>query len=215
MAGYFLYSFNYKVFTQLVTTPTREQAVALADCILENIENHLCYFNNGADANIWPRDREALSNVILERLVRPDWYSDLSLPNALIWDNVIYCLNGETGETIGIDFDVFDFESIYWDCAETATEFGATMMDESKFGGCGFRYFGNPKDPNEPWPMYSIHMPKESQELLIQLEAVEPKFKALPDGEEFSPREQFFEALLPFVREMVDKNRVIYISTDT
>lgn len=216
MAGYYLYSFNYEAFTQLVNTPTIEQGGAIADWILENFDatDVPRYLKKNPEFNIWSRDREALANQILDRLPLPDWYSDLIYENAVIWERVISALRNEAGDAIGIDFDVSDFESIYWDCAEEAATFGATMMAEGKFGHGGFRYFGKPAVEWQYWPMYSLYPPEKAKELLSQLEAIEPHMATLPEGE-FSPKEQFFEGLLPFVREMVERGRMIHIQTDT
>ena len=205
MAGYFLYSFNYEVFIDLISTPTKYFAIALADYAVEEIDE---------DSDYWPADREALADRIIERLPRDDWYSDLSLEDAEIWNQILRGLFDEVGDENGIDFDVYDFESIYWDGAEEAARFGAAMMAEPVFGNGGFRYSGKPNDPDQPWPMYSLYPPEEAKKLLAQLEAIEPQMATLPEGE-FSPKEQFFEGLLPFVREMVQRGRMIYIQTDT
>ena len=47
-----------------------------------------------------------------------------------------------------------------------------------------------------------------------QLQAVESHFASLPDGEA-TPREQFFEGLLPSVQNAVDNRRILWVQTDT
>lgn len=82
MAGYLLYSLDTDVFTQLTTSPTREQGLILAD--------HHC--QHEGRSSLWPADREALADVIVKRLAQPDWYSDLSFEDADMWDNVLNSL---------------------------------------------------------------------------------------------------------------------------
>lgn len=207
MAGYFLYTLAGGVFAQLTNSPTREQGLVLADHLGEVLEE--------AEASaLWPRDRAALAGLIRRRLALPDWYADLSYEDARVWDEVVSSLEREPGKAIGIDFQCSDYESIYWDCAEIAASKGATMMAEATFGSSGFRYFGQPTDGRAYCPTYSLFLPEHVRKLLTQLEAVEPHFRSLPGGEE-SPHEQFFEGLLPTVRDAVANDRVLWVQTDT
>ena len=143
-----------------------------------------------------------------------DWYSDLSYANAAVWDEIIFSLQDEPGKAIGLDFKCYDYESIYWDCAEIATAQGATLMAEPSFGSSGFRYFGKPTSEYSNYPMYSLFSADQARELLTQLQAVESHFASLPEGEG-SPREQFFEGLLPPVKDVVANGRVLWVQTDT
>jgi hypothetical protein len=214
MAGYFIYSIDNRVFTQLTTSPTKEQGLALADHTLESIDYYLDDFDDKSEIVMWPKDRDALAEVIVKRLATADWYSDLSLDGAQMWDHVVAALDDEPGELIGIDFQCYDYESIYWDCAWIAAEHGASMMAEPTFGSSGFRYFGKPSSKYGVYPMYSLFVPEQTRTLLSQLEAVEPFFASLPD-EEGSSREQFFEGLLPPVRHAAANGRVLWVQTDT
>ena len=163
---------------------------------------------------MWPDDRAALARLIMKRLALPDWYSDLSYDDACMWDNVVISLQREPAEQLGLDFQCSDYESIYWDCAEIAAKKGAKMMAEPVFGSSGFRYFGKPTSEYSNYPMYSLFTPAQAQQLLTQLQAVEPHFGALPDGEG-SPHEQFFEGLLPAVQHAAENGRVLWVQTDT
>lgn len=214
MAGYFLYSIDRNVFQQLVTTPTTEQGLVLADHLLDGWDDLSEEFEDKKEAARWPRDRNRLAAWIIERLAKPDWYSDLPWDSAQMWDNVVRSLQDEPGEAIGVDFQCYDYESIYWDCAEIAAAQGAAMMAEPTFGSSGFRYFGKPSGNYSVWPMYSLYLPEQSRALLDQLLAVEPHFATL-ENEEGSPREQFFEGLLPPVRDCVQRGRVLWVQTDT
>jgi hypothetical protein len=127
---------------------------------------------------------------------------------------VVFALQHAPGQAFGIDFQFTDYESICWDCAEIAAAQGASMMAEPIFGNSGFRYFGKPAAAYSLYPMYSLFTREQTPALLSQLERVEPHFRSLPEGAE-SPREQFFEGLLPVVREVVANDRVLWVQTDT
>lgn len=210
MAGYYIYSIDHGVFHQLTTAPTLDQGHILADSMLESFAE-----SDDERTDFWPDDREALTRLIMDRLVRSDWYSDLSIEDAQTWDDLIFSWQQVTGEELGIDFQCYDYESIYWDCAEIAASKGATMMAEPTFGNNGFRF--TPKGPRmESYdPIYSFFLPDQCRELLRQLRSVEPHFASLPDKDEGSPREQFFEGLLPPVVDVVERNRVLWVQTDT
>jgi hypothetical protein len=152
--------------------------------------------------------------LIQRRLAAPDWYSDLSLDSAHLWDNVILALDDEPGEAIGIDFQCENDGYLYWDAAEIAARQGAPMMAEPKFGGSAFRYFGKPSSRYEVYPMYSLYTPEQTQKLLAELESVGPHFMTLPKGEG-SERDQFFEGLLGPVQQIVANGRVLWVQTDT
>jgi hypothetical protein len=209
MAGYFLYTLDKDVFSQLTTAPTREQGLVLADYLREYLAS-----SDDEPSAMWPGDREALAGLIVRRLALPDWYSDLSYEDAHVWDSVLLSLDGEPGEALGIGFQCSDYESIYWDCAEAAADRGATMVAEPAFGNSGFRYFGKPTSDYSNYPMYTLYTPDRARHLLAQLEEVEPHFRSLAGGEG-SVREQFFEGLLPPVRGAVARGRVLWVQTDT
>jgi hypothetical protein len=213
MAGYYISTIDGEVFSQLTTSPTREQGLVLADYLrqwLGELDE-----DDGGRPPPWPDDPKGQANWVTERLARLDWYSDLSYEEATTWDEVVASLRGEPGEIFGIDHQLYDYEGIYWDCAEIAARQGATMMADPTFGGSAFRYFGRPAAPRYTvYPMYSLFTPEQARRLLAQLEGVEPHFRALTGGAG-SPREQFFEGLLPPVRDAVARGRVLWVLTDT
>jgi hypothetical protein len=218
MAGYFIHSLNAEVFQQLVTAPTIQQCLVLADGLLEGLEDALGEYGDdlAADPNKWPTDREALAKSIQNRLASPDWYADFSFGDAVIWGSVLGALQDEPGEQFGIGFQNENDGMLYWDAAEMAAEHGATMMAEEKFGRGGFR--NNGKSGTDLELMDTFYLPGEVQKLLSQLEKVRPHFDALrgeddePDPEEY---EQFFQGLLEPVRKIADQGRVMWVQIDT
>lgn len=212
MAGYYLYTLDADVFTELTNNPTEKHGRIFVDYLFDDFEDIIEDYET--EDSIWPTDKEALVAKIVERFALPDWYSDLSYEDACIWDTIVGSLDDKPGREIGIDFQCSDYESIYWDCAEIAAEQGATMMAEPAFGNAGFRYFGKPESEWNPFPMYTFYLPEESKKLLAQLKQVEPHFATL-SREEGDPGDQFFEGLLPVVTTAGEQNRVLWVQTDT
>ena len=65
MAGYLLHSLSNEVFQQLITSPTREQALVLADYMLGDVMPYSDEFEFFEEAEIWPEDRDALADRIM------------------------------------------------------------------------------------------------------------------------------------------------------
>lgn len=205
MAGYFMYSFDADAFEQLTTRPTEEQALFLATNVIEGIE----------ESDYWPQDIPALATAIRTHLAKPDWYAGLSEEDAEIWDSVVFTFVGESGSELGLDFQCSDYESIYWDCAEEVVAQGGTMFREPVFGNSGFRFHDKLDHDYGYFRIYSIYTPEQVKKLLHQLQQVEPHFASLTDREEGSVYDQFFEGLLPTIKEVADNKRVLFIQTDT
>ena len=126
-----------------------------------------------------------------------------------MWDNIIFGLQEETSEPIGLDFRFPDYESVYWDCVGTAAKRCCKLMES--FGATAFRYSGMPKDYD---PMYSFYSPDQCKEMLSQLDSMRDHFEALPDVEG-SDREQFFDGLLPPITFAAKNDRVLWVQIDT
>jgi hypothetical protein len=62
--------------------------------------------------------------------------------------------------------------------------------------------------------MYSLYTAERTREPLAQLDAVEPHFRTLPEGEG-TERDQYFKGLLKPVRRVVAGGRVLWVQTDT
>jgi hypothetical protein len=193
MAGYFIYSLDGEKFQQLVTNPSPEQGLILADALLQNLDDILSEIDeddeDAADLKKWPADRDKLAASIIIRLAKPDWYSDLTMGDAAVLDSIVHSLTDEPGQQIGIDFRAENDGFLYWDAAGIAYKKGAKMMREPLFGNYGFRYSGKAKSDLDL--MYTLYLPAQVQQLLKQLESVRPHFETLPD-EPDGDRDQFF-----------------------
>jgi hypothetical protein len=214
MAGYYIYSLDADVFEQLTTSPTTEQALVLAETIVEELEYLLDEYadEDAADPKKWPRKRPALAESIRKRLASPDWYADMTHGDAVIWEQILRQLDDVPGEQLEIDFRCENDGFLYWDAANLAAKNGASMMAEPKFGNRGFRYSGKSRGDLEL--MYTLYLPQQVQLLLQQLEKVVPFFKTQSEEKEGN-RDQFFRGLLEPVRKISAKGRVMWVQTDT
>jgi hypothetical protein len=217
MAGYTVHSLDATAFHRLTTAPTMAHSLMLADWALleldwaleEALDEYDASF--AADASLWPLDRQALAGSICRRLASPDWYANLTMGDAVIWDlHVLAGLRYAPGEAIGIDFRHEENGFLYWNAAKTAARVGAPMLAD--FGNGGFRYFGRSRSELEL--MYTAYLPPQTRQLLQQLDRVAPHFATLPD-EEGGERDQFFRGLLEPVRAIVGAGRVMWVLTDT
>ena len=215
MAGYNIYSLDAGVFQQLTTSPTIEQCLVLANPIVEDLESLLDEYGDdeAADPKKWPLKRDALAETIRKRLTSPDWYADLTYGDAAIWDQILGQLDDEPGEELGVSFRCENDGFLYWDAANLAAKYGASMMAEPKFGNSGFRSSGKSRGDLEL--IYTYYLPPQVQQLLQQLEKVAPKFEKLSDDDEEGDRAQFFTGLLEPVRRIAAEGRVMWVQTDT
>lgn len=209
MAGYYLYSLDSGVLSQLTTAPTDEQARLIAQVVAAGLSETL---EDEVTRGKWPDDLDEMTAAVKKRLAAADWYSDLTYGEAVNWDDMLHEFSGELGEALNIGFEcASDWESIYWDCANAAAEQGATMMAEPRFGNSGFRYSGNPTSEWNPFPMYTFYEPPQVRELLAQLEPIAGWFEDQGGEEE----EEFMDGLLIPVRNTAEANRVLWVQTDT
>lgn len=209
MAGYYLYSLDPEVFSQLTTQPTDDQARFAAQSLLLVLDE---FEADALDAAKLTKDLDTLAPLVKKRLASADWYGDLTYHEAVAWDGMLRQFSNELGKQLNLGFEcTSDWESIYWDCANAANDQGATMMAEPSFGNSGFRYFGKPTSDWNPFPMYTFYDPQRVQELLAQLDSVAPWFHS-QGGE---TEEEFVDGLLIPVRNTATAKRVLWVQTDT
>lgn len=214
MAGYFIYSLDAAAFEQLTTAPTAGQGLVLADAVIDDLEDLMDEYDDedAADPKKWPANRKRLAESIVKRLAMPDWYADLTMGDAAIWDQILRSWMDESGAELGLDFRCDNDGFLYWDAAGLAAKCGAPMMAEPQFGNGGFRYSGKSKGDVEL--LYTFYLPAQVKQLLAQLEKTAPHFETLPVQED-GDRDQFFRGLLEPVKRIVAEGRAMWVQTDT
>lgn len=220
MAGYIIYSLDWKKFSALIERPTPEQLGILARMVGEELGDLDGEFEEGDPVLSWPQDPEALSRLIAQRLAQPDWYGDLSEVGKNLWEGTMFsaCMNSEE-LGLGLDFRV-DSDGIYWDLIELAREHynvppnAVNEVALSAFGLQPFRYVPVPPSaaPWEDWhPMHSMHTPdvvqRMQQEFLNLASVVEEADEDV--------QQQYNEELMPALEAIVNDGRLLFIQVDT
>ncbi len=148
MAGYVIYSLDWKKFQRLVERPTRGQLAALAELLEGGLEEYDGEFEEGDPVGSWPRDRKSLARVAAERLALPDWYGDLSAAGKALWEGAVFTACQDC-DGIDVGFRV-DSDGVYWDVIEAAWKHlgvvPGTITDValSAFGTRPYRYHPPP-----------------------------------------------------------------------
>jgi len=215
MAGYFIYSLDADAFQQLTTAPTMKQCQIIAEAVVDDLESALDEYDGrqAADTAKWPTAVGPLAAAIQKRLAAHDWYADLTMGDAAIWDGLILrSWEDEPGEQLQLGFECENDGDVYWDVAKLAARRGASMMAEPAFGNAGFRYSGASRSRLQL--AYTLYPPADVERLRDQLEQVAPHFESLPD-DDMGTRAQFFDGLLEPVRKIAAAGRVMWVQTDT
>lgn len=218
MAGYIIYSLDWPKFRAMIERPTPTQLAILAQGLVEERDNLDGEFDESDPVLGWPTDLESLAPVVAERLVRADWYGDLSEQGRQLWESAFYgtCMHAED---LAIGFRV-DSDGVYWDVINLIVQRlgdrpeapGKSAM--SRFGTVPFRCPApaRPRYSSYWTPMHSMHPPDEVQRMLAELRSVAPAIEAAEDPD---VREQFTEELLPAVERVAADDRLLFIQVDT
>src|SRR5919201_932485 len=89
MAGYYLYSLNWRKFTALVERPTRTQLAVLAEALDVERDMWVTAHRKGDPVLEWPPGAEGLAPLVADRLPRKDWYGDLPDGAQVLWAQAV------------------------------------------------------------------------------------------------------------------------------
>lgn len=188
MAGYHIYSLDWDKFRRFADQPTRSQLLAFAKKISDGLDQYDQKFEAGDPVHDWPSAPEELSGILKQRLLRPEWYGDLSDVGKLIWERALmnFC---DRAKKKDMGFRV-ESDGVYWDVIDLARRHHGLPRDKmtsailSHFGARPYRY----QDPGErpfrwgSWtPGHSMHTPEEVGRLLEELRAAGPTILSAPD----------------------------------
>jgi hypothetical protein len=219
MAGYFLYSLDWNKVNQLIETPSREQLLAFAKCLADELDKADGDLEEGDSILEWPVKTEELCEVIKERLSLSDWYGDLSDEGKEIWQQTLwsfFCDNNM--EEFGFRVES---NSIYWDVIEIIREHhnmpGNQIVDDplSHFGNRPYRYH---LDPNRKlkfsdWTAWhSMHTPEEVKWLLQALTEAESAVRKAKSADVLSDYE---DELMPAIEKIAKEGRMLFVHVDT
>lgn len=214
MAGYLLSSIDPAEFGRLMEAPTPRDLEVLARGISDGLDANDGQFEAGDPVAEWPSDRAELARIASTRLLRDDWYGDLTATGKNIWLGAIidWC-QASPG---------FHFESqCYWDVVEiTQRSAGVTPgvvvpdVAMSAFGSRPFRYHQPPDyvpDLDAWYPGHSLHLLPEVARMLPELESARSAIESAPRPETMDDFEQH---LLPTIKKLVDEQRILFVLAD-
>jgi len=240
MAGYYLYSLNWRKFTAMVERPTRAQLAVLAEALDMERDMWIAAHRKGDPVLDWPPGAEGLVPLVAERLPRKDWYGDLPPHAQRLWAHAVYtaCMWDRLGQVSRAhDIVYWDTVGVVWKRLGVRPETpGEKAM--SRFGMVPFRYH-LPKRPTRyslNWTGHSMHPPAEVRRMRAELRSVAPAVEAAKDRdlrpkyterqlrllpERYREREaadirrEFSEVLRPTVEWAAAKGRLLFVAVDT
>jgi hypothetical protein len=237
MAGYSIYSLDWNKFQSFVNNPTPKQLLAFAEIVSKGRGDDDDAFEEGDPVRAWPREPEALCDLVKDRLTRPDWYGDLSHSGKSIWAAAVEGFCEDAGaKTVGFRVD---HNGIYWDVLQIAGQhfnLGPEISPNialSTFGKCPYRYHpssaaaaietpppgGEGTDEDEDyygdygdeWAMHSMHTPDEVRKMLEELRSVGPAIEKSRDKQAIDD----YDSLLPVLEKLDSEGRMLFVHVDT
>lgn len=223
MAGYYISSLDWDKFQKFVNRPTKQQLLAFAEHLAEQLDGDDPEREEDDPIQDWPREAAELCSLVKERLSRPDWYGDLSVSGKDAWSMALGDFCSQPG-TRGVGFRR-EHDGIYWTLLDLAwkelkvdSEQVLPEVALSAFGQRPYRY--HPKNPRKPaakrdysaWlPMHSMHTPDEVRKMVEELQSVAPAIEASKNQEAIHD----YDALMPVLERLGKKKRMLFVEVDT
>jgi hypothetical protein len=233
MAGYVIYSLDWKKLQSFVNNPTCKQLLAFAKLVSDGLEQDDGAFEDGDPVHDWPSEPEELCEIVKQRLARSDWYGDLSDVAQNIWGNAVYSFcSSKSKDAVGFRVD---HDGVYWDVLELALRHLNVERDQIKpdvalstFGKRPYRYHlstaaeksrGNEDGDDEEFDDYgmdwhemqSLHTPDEVQKMLEELRSVGPAIASSRNKQAISD----YDSLIPVLEKLVKERRMLFVQVDT
>ena len=224
MAGYVLYSLGWDSFQRFIDAPSDEQCLVFAGIFAGYLDEYLPAEERGDG---WPEELNALADLAGQRLVRSDWYGDLSEAAKTAWEAAVFLFCQDEGGS-DVDF-AFESDGVYWDVIDIARRHYGLNDDTinelvvSQFGTRPFRYRPEVRPRSllkrltsvsgrEPWrAMHSMHAPSDVRRLANELQAARPTFEEADGGN----LEDYETELLPVVEKVAQEGRMLFVHVDT
>lgn len=216
MAGYWLYSIDWKKFQKFVEKPTKKQLLAVASMVSDGLDAKDGEFEKGDPVHDWPSEPEELIELVQERLAMDDWYGDLSDTAKNIWEGAIFGICN--GKDLGFECES---DGVYWDVVELAQKHHKVPHDRytkhilSGFGQHLYRFNPGPKYRLrfDRWvPYHALYTTDEVQQLIEAFQAAFPTIEASGDEGAITDYE---EELMPTLDRIAERGRMLFIQLDT
>jgi len=209
MAGYYIYSVDWDQFQRFMNGD-RKLVTEFAEGCDEFDEDE------GITVD-WPVGEPELTDVLIQHLAKPDWYSELS-------EFAQELFAGAMGEFLQ-ESDSFGFrldgdDSIYWPVIERACEFHSveprTINEKavSTFGMRPYRFIPEPHYQRQSAdgfvPMHSLHDPAEVRQMLQEFREAEEFIMRGDKDTQFD----YTERVIPSLEQILTDNRMLLVQVD-
>lgn len=219
MAGYYISSLDWDKFQKFVNRPTKQQLLAFAELLAEQLDGDDSEREADDPIQEWPGDPAKLCSLVQERLARPDWYGDLSDAGKDAWSMALDYFCSQEGPR-GVGFRR-DHDGIYWTLLDlawkelhVASEQVVAEVAISAFGQRPYRYHPErttKRDDCAWFPMHSMHTPDEVRKMVEELQTVAPAIEASKNREAIHD----YDALVPVLERLGKKQRMLFVQIDT
>ena len=219
MAGYFIYSLDWKKSNAFASNPRDQWVLAFATPFSDSLDQWVDEMEEEDPMADWPAEPDQLVPHLHELLQRDDWYEGLTDTGKEVLERAVqdFC-EGENGNHLGFRVDGND--SIGWDVIELAKNhhnIGGTEITKrivSRFGTCPLQYTPPNRASGDAWgwrPSHSMHPPEEVKQLLAELrEAQEVIVSSNKDHVQDD-----YEELVSVLDRIIRDERTLYVSVDT
>lgn len=215
MAGYHVYSLDWRTFKQFVEKPSEDQLLTFAKGLSDRLDRYDDQFAKDDPLADWPVAPKDLVEIVRQRVSLGDWYGDLSQDGkAIIEGSVIEfahaCKEMDVRHEIG--------DSIYWDVITVPQHHYGIKPDTftekaiSEFGHRPFRYhppLGYRPSMDEWHAWHSMHEPGNIVRLIAELHAAEAAIEADEDAR------RDFEELMPALERIAKEQRMLFVEVET
>ena len=216
MAGFCIYSLDWKKFQKFINKPTKKQLKKFAESLDDNYEAAMDELEKKDIAHTWSADADGFEAAIKDRLASEDWYSDLSGKARGIWEWSMFSLAQEESN--------FDFrcesDGVYWTVIEYCTQHASKKSKSPAIARFGHWPYGLQKAPKQPkdflephrMPYHSMRPPEEVDQMLQEVIAAEKFVKGKKDVDTYN---ELVDELIPTLEKIAKDKRMLFVQVDT
>ena len=216
MAGFFIYSLDWKKFQKFTKKPTKKQLKKFAESLDDRYERVMDELEETDVAHSWSADAKDHEAAIQERLASEDWYGDLSDEACGIWEWSMFDLANDAAN--------FDFrcesDGVYWYVIQYCEEHASKTSKSSAIARFGHWPYGLQKAPKQPkdflephWmPYHSMRPPEEVEQMLAEAKAADKYVKSKKDRETY---DELIDTLIPTLEKIAADERMLFVQVDT
>lgn len=216
MAGFFIYSLDWKKFQKFINKPTKKQLKQFAESLDDKYERVMDELGKKDVAHQWSADADNVELAIKDRLSSKDWYGDLSDKACGIWEWTMFAF---ANNDANFDFQC-ESDGVYWFVIQYCEEHAAQTSKSPAIARFGHWPYGLQKAPEVPegmfepdWmPYHSMRPPEEVKQMLEEAKAADEYVKGKNDRDTYN---ELIDVLIPTLEKIVAKERMLFVQVDT